>query len=76
MIVYVGGKGGLGNCLFQIATAIYYVERYKYKIILDKNSKNMTYGTSNKFNRKQGKKKNNMDITYDQTIYKKLYFRK
>ena len=32
--IYVsGGNGmGLGNCMFQIATAAYYCEKYNYKM--------------------------------------------
>lgn len=35
-IVYVEGspKWGLGNILFQVAAAIYYCEKYNYKLVL------------------------------------------
>jgi D-arabinose 1-dehydrogenase-like Zn-dependent alcohol dehydrogenase len=45
MSVYVTGTGGLGNCLFQIAAAIYYCEKYKYQLSI----KNTKYFVWNKF---------------------------
>lgn len=68
--IYVNGVGGLGNCLFQIAAAIYYAEKYNYQIVLNPNSRLLLYGTSNSYGKRQCKKVNGKDITYDQTIFK------
>lgn len=72
--ILVTGIGGLGNCLFQIATALYYCEKYGYKIYLDENSHCLHYGTSNFTNRKQCKTINNTDVSYKNTIYKKISY--
>jgi len=32
MFVYITGIGGLGNCLFQIMTGIYYCRKYGYEL--------------------------------------------
>lgn len=76
MYVHVYGlyHCGLGNILFQVAAAIYYAEKYKYKIIL-KRTYPICYGTSNMFGRE---KMSTMGIkqykTYDKTIFKKFMF--
>jgi hypothetical protein len=72
--IIVNGIGGLGNCLFQIASALYYSEKYEYKIYLNENSYNLHYGTSNYTNRKQCKVINNIDVSYKNTIYKNLNY--
>jgi beta-1,4-mannosyl-glycoprotein beta-1,4-N-acetylglucosaminyltransferase len=74
--VYVDGIAGLGNSLFQIATAISYKEKYNTNILLKSDSYKLRYGTSNLFNRtKQKKDKNsNEDITYDKTIFSKFEY--
>ena len=74
--VYVNGVGGLGNCLFQIATAVYYKEKYNMNILLKTDSDFLLYGTSNKFNRNKMRKKNKIELTYKDTIYKKFNFYK
>lgn len=74
--IIVSGTGGLGNCLFQIATAIYYVEKYNYKLILDINSHHLHIGTSNYTNRFKSKTNNNNNIiSYKDTIFNKLDYR-
>jgi hypothetical protein len=50
-IVYVRGISGLANNMFQIATAIYYAEKYNIKILLDWNSETLKNGTSKMFQR-------------------------
>jgi hypothetical protein len=65
---------GLGNNLFQIATAIYYSEKYNYRINLIR-CENILYGTSNKFGKiKCFKDDANNFLTYDKTIFNKLTF--
>ena len=54
--IYVsGGNGmGLGNCMFQIATAAYYCEKYNYKMYIDQEFCTcFEYGTSNMFGRQK-----------------------
>ncbi len=72
--IIVKGTGGLGNCLFQIATAIYYAEKYKYKIYLDENSTALQYGTANLTNRTQNKTENGINVSYKNSIFYKLKF--
>ena len=74
--VYVDGIAGLGNSLFQIATAISYKEKYNTNILLKSDSYELRYGTSNLFNRTKQKKDNNSneDITYDKTIFSKFEY--
>lgn len=72
--IIVKGIGGLGNCLFQIATAIYYSEKYGYKIYLDDKSVELNYGTSNFTNRSQQKTINGINVSYKETIFNKLNF--
>jgi hypothetical protein len=71
--VYVNGIGGLGNCIFQIASAIYYAEKYEFKIILNNNSSELHFGTSNYTNRDKRKKINNIPISYKDTIFNTSY---
>lgn len=76
MFVHVYGipNCGLGNILFQVATAIYYAEKYKYIIVLKK-SYSICYGTSNMFGReKMIKNEMNNYKTYDETIFKNFLF--
>ena len=47
MSIYISGKSGLANNLFQIATAINYKNKYNFdNIILNDNSYFMNYGSS------------------------------
>tara|TARA_B100001093_G_C26768015_1_gene988789 strand:- start:534 stop:1400 length:867 start_codon:yes stop_codon:yes gene_type:complete len=69
--IYVNGCGGLGNILFQIASAIYYKEKFGGNIFL-RNSNNIKYGTSNKFGRKQSLVINDNKIPYTDSIFKKF----
>jgi len=71
--VYLSGVGGLGNCLFQLATAIYYCEKHKYNIFLIK-STSLLYGTSNMFGRIKCHNDGNVVVTYDKSIFNKLTF--
>jgi hypothetical protein len=71
--IYVNGVGGLGNCMFQIATAAYYSEKYNYKIILNNNSNNLHFGTSNFTNRDKRKKLNDIPVSYKNTIFNNQY---
>lgn len=74
--IYVDGIAGLGNSLFQIATAISYKEKYNTNILLKSDSYELRYGTSNLYNRTKQKKDNNSneDITYDKTIFSKFEY--
>ena len=60
--------------MFQIATAVYYAEKYNYKIILNNNSNSLHFGTSNFTNRDKRKKNNGVPISYKDTIFKYLTF--
>ena len=73
--IIVSGTGGLGNCLFQIASAIYYVEKYNYKLVLDQHSHHLHTGTANYTNRFKSKTVNSKIITYKDTIFNKLKYR-
>jgi len=73
MIVSFSGAAGLGNNLFQLASAIYYCEKYNYKLEIVK-TETMLYGTSNSFGKQKCLKKNGENITYDKTIFSKLKF--
>jgi beta-1,4-mannosyl-glycoprotein beta-1,4-N-acetylglucosaminyltransferase len=61
-----GNQFGLGNCLFQIATAIYYCEKHGYTLFLDGNSVSLKGGTANMYNRKK------QSESYFNTIFKNL----
>jgi len=74
--IIIKGIGGLGNCLFQIASAIYYVEKYNYKLILDEDSSHLHTGTSNYTNRFKTKTNNGNIISYKDSIFNKLAYRK
>jgi len=71
--VYVRGLGGLGNCLFQIAAAIYYCEKYNYNLVLIY-SDSLLFGTSNLFGKTKCYRIGTMFVTYDKTIFSKLSF--
>jgi len=71
--VYISGVGGLGNCLFQLSTAIYYCEKYKYNLVLIK-STSLLLGTSNMFGRIKCHTDGKEVLTYDKTIFNKLVF--
>lgn len=71
--IYVNGTGGLGNSLFQIASAIYYKETYGGNILLQKND-TLMYGTSNKFNKIQNMTLNATNVPYTNTILSKFDF--
>jgi hypothetical protein len=73
MIVYFSGAGGLGNNLFQLASAIYYCEKYNYELKIIK-TEAMLFGTSNMFGKKKCLKINGEFISYDKTIFSKLQF--
>ena len=74
--VLVSGTGGLGNCLFQIATALVYVEKYNYKLILDESSHHLHIGTSNYTNRKKYKMyEDGRIISYKDSIFKNLNYK-
>ena len=72
--VYVDGIAGLGNTLFQIATAISYKEKYNLDIFLKSDSYEIQYGTSIMFNRIKLSNDpiSNEYITYDKTIFSKF----
>ena len=72
--VYVDGIAGLGNTLFQIATAIGYKEKYNLDIFLKSDSYEIKYGTSIMFNRIKlsNDSISNQYITYDKTIFSKF----
>lgn len=72
--VYLDGIAGLGNTLFQIATAIGYKEKYNLDIFLKSGSYEIKYGTSIIFNRIKLSNDpiSNEYITYDKTIFSKF----
>jgi hypothetical protein len=72
--VIVRGVGGLGNCLFQLATAIYYSKKYGHQIYLDNSSDALNYGTANYTNRQQNKCIVGQNVSYRHTIFRKLFF--
>ena len=74
MYIYVEGIGGLGNSLFQIYTALYYVNKYNYNIILVKDRENdqdsvLINGTG--VTKNLNKKKNTNFISYKDSIFNK-----
>ena len=71
MSVYVAGTGGLGNSLFQIASAIYYCETYDYKLIL-LYTPEILFGTANMFNRQKCHIQNGEIYPYTRTIFRKI----
>jgi hypothetical protein len=74
--VLVSGAGGLGNVLFQIATALVYVEKYNYKLVLDESSHHLHIGTANYTNRKKTKMADDGKIiSYQYSIFKKLNYK-
>jgi hypothetical protein len=68
--IYVNGIGGLGNIMFQIATAAYYSEIYGFNIKLNINSNSLHFGTANHTNRDRRRKINDLYISYKDTIFK------
>lgn len=71
--VYVFGipGTGLGNILFQIATAAYYCEKYGYKLeLLETNE--ILYGTSNLFGKVKSLIVDNNYKPYTKTIFSKI----
>lgn len=72
--IYVQGIGGLGNILYQVATAIYYAEEYGYTIKMQ-NTDRIFYGTSITHGRQTCMTDdNNNRIPYKDTIFNKLEF--
>lgn len=71
LIIYVNGfaHAGLGNLLFQIASAIYYKETFGGNILLNNNN-TLRFGTS--IEKKQSVKKDGENIPYTDTIFKKF----
>jgi hypothetical protein len=76
-VIYIEGEGGLGNCLYQLAVALWYKETYSYynyKIIC-KRSHQMLMGTSNQFERKKYLTDDSQNpVTYEKSIFKNLEF--
>ena len=64
------GSTGLGNTLFQIATAVYYAETFGFDVFLDSSSPTILWGTSAFTNRDQTRKgREGMRLSYLQTIF-------
>ena len=74
MKILVYGIGGLGNCLFQLATAIYYKEKYNFDEIILNYNDNLLWGTCYMSDRDKRYKINNVPISYKETIFKKINF--
>jgi hypothetical protein len=76
-VVYFEGDGGLGNCLYQLAVAVWYKETYSYfnYKILCKYTNATQFGTSVLFDRKKAvlDDKGN-PIPYNKTIFKNIEF--
>jgi hypothetical protein len=66
--VHVYGIAGLGNSIFQICTAIYYCEKYGYKMKLI-DTKELNYGTSLLYRDKIMKDIKGNPITYKHTLF-------
>lgn len=73
--IHVDGVGGLGNCLFQIATAIYYKEKYGYEIIFNDNSRCLQMGTDNRPRNRRTRKWSGENVNYKFTIFNKFTYR-
>lgn len=75
-IVYVEGfEGfGLGNCLFQIVAALYYVEKYGYRLVIDDSSESMNIGTANVFGKTKLAVIDGYYVPYKYTLLSKLHF--
>ena len=73
--IIIKGTGGLGNILFQLATAIYYVEKYNYKLILDNDSQTLHIGTSTYMDRNKTRNINGKIISYKDSIFNKLIYK-
>jgi hypothetical protein len=71
--IYVFGHPtcGLGNTLFQIATAVYYCEKYGYKLELLETDE-ILYGTSNLFGKVKSLIIDNNFKPYTKTIFSKI----
>lgn len=67
---------GLGNHLFQVATAISYAENHGYEIILNSASEGILWGSSSFTNRDKIRRNNNSRVPYTHTIFRKLSSRK
>ena len=74
--IHVRGTGGLGNCLFQIAAAVYYKEKYGGSIYLNSDNRKLFYGTSDSFGRHKNRTEKGRDITYRESIFKHFSYRK
>jgi len=70
--VYVRGTGGgLGNTLFQVASAIYYCENFGYTLCLEPNA-TISYGTANTFGRTKSMQQDGQPVSYTKTIFSKI----
>jgi len=64
------GSTGLGNTLFQIATAVYYAKTFGFDVFLDSSSPAILWGTSAFTNRDQTRKgREGERLSYLQTIF-------
>jgi hypothetical protein len=64
------GSTGLGNTLFQIATAVYYAKTLGFDVFLDSSSPTILWGTSAFTNRDQTRKgREGAPLSYLQTIF-------
>ena len=64
------GSTGLGNTLFQLATAVYYAETFGFHVFLDSSSPTILWGTSAFTNRDQTRKgREGVRLSYLQTIF-------
>jgi hypothetical protein len=74
-IVYVPGISGLGNCLFQLASAMHYVYRFGYTVVMVR-SEPLLWGTSHKHGRSAFLRcpQTGQPLSYEQSIFKGLVF--
>jgi len=64
------GSTGLGNTLFQIATAVYYAKKFGFDVFLDSSSPTILWGTSALTNRDQTRKgREGVRLSYLHTIF-------
>ena len=67
--IFLHGTGGLGNCMFQVAAAAYYVEMYGYSIKINSESSHFHFGTANHTNRDKRRYIQGAPMSYRNTIF-------
>ena len=74
-LICIPGIGGLGNCLYQLASAIHYAETYPNAQIVALRSLNMMFGSAQASDRKQSLHDGyDKPIPYENTIFARITF--